>query len=195
MLVIAVMSMIALSKFCFAHPQYTAKANFCIKNITVRLQKDEKPISIGKKYGKTKVLFTKEFADHQLFLANDLESEAYATTSQNPHKAQYAAGLKQLKIDLLAYLEQNLGKDVLKREGTFRLRGMVDRDKNMKNVQIVYSKDAKIGKALKKWFEQPVGAWIPELQGGGPVKSYIDVFIKFKDAQLEIETCKPNRAK
>ena len=159
------------------------------------LQKDGKSIAFGNNYCKTKAIFTKEFVDYQLFVSNGIGSEAYASMNQNPHRAQYATGLKQLEIDLLAYLEQNLGKDVLKREGTFRLRGMVDRDKNMKNVQIVYSKDAKIGKALKKWFEQPVGAWIPELQGGGPVKSYIDVFIKFKDAQLEIETCKPNRAK
>jgi len=76
----------------------------------------------------------------------------------------------------------------------FVLCGMVDKDKNMKKVQVIYSEDFKIGETLRKWLERPAGAWITEIPGGGAVKSYIDVFIRFKNTQLEVETCKSNKA-
>lgn len=159
----------------------------------LNLQEDGKPIAFGDQYYKTKAVFTEEFVDYQFFWTDNRGSEEPAVPAANPYIPQYTAGIKQLRIDLLTYLEQHLEKEALERPSAFLLRGMVDRDKNMKNVQVVYSEDIKIAEVLKKCLERPLGAWIPELQGGGPVKSYIDVFINIRNSQLEVEICKSNR--
>lgn len=66
---------------------------------------------------------------------------------------------------------------LLSKDSVFLFRGQIDRDGSIDSVQLTFGKKSDLSKSIKKCIEETSGKWYPQIQGGRPVKSFVDIFI------------------
>jgi|GEM_PF-3798056 len=92
--------------------------------------------------------------------------------------ARYRGGNEKLTSDIIQYsnLIQINTTDLA--DTVLLYRGMVDRDGSLSDVERTLGTLSGLSHDIQRGIERTSGYWQPELQGGRPVKSLVDIFVR-----------------
>lgn len=111
-----------------------------------------------------------------------------------PITASYRGGNEKLTSDIAANCAgiQNSERGS---EGVVLLyRGIVHRDGSLQDVKPIIGIDSDLSNAIQNCVEATSGSWLPELQGGRPVKSLVDIFVQInRDLEVSVSFSALNR--
>jgi len=91
--------------------------------------------------------------------------------------ARYRGGNEKLTSDIIQFsnLIQINTTDLA--DTVLLYRGMVDRDGSLSGVERTLGTSSSLSQDIQRGIERTSGYWQPELQGGRPVKSLVDIFV------------------
>lgn len=134
--------------------------------------------SMGSKYDYQFDVSVKK--DHIIYdLTVDHVHQAYPFSYTEP-TAHYRPGNNKLQTDILAECNHS----VPLQDTVFIFQGIVNRNGIMTNTELVVGTSSIFTESIINWLQKPENLWRPQTQGGTPVRSLVDVFIRIRDGQI-----------